>query len=385
MLFNFKYGTNTAPYLRFLGGIFGGGIGAGLGYKSVLNTVSNMTKMPQNRQLFSQSFIDNAVDQKIKKLPYTTDQLDEMYNQYVKEGIIPENYGDYYARDYFGVKPTTQFDENLWNELRSYYWGKNNHVDMDLDPFKNRSPFIPSYSPEGRRYVASQIKDVQDALSYAKQIKSKWKLTTEPNVNDLTNQYLSKDGVLDMYEMSKAIEKGWDFKIEPKLRFLPIDPNDATRNSTHMTLGYPVKTRLGISNFTPGAAAIHEHFHGRKLFNSNTNLINSESPFYGMDYSKVPLRWKQLLGSKTSNKHLFELAEGYSDLNATKYNMRNITDAAINPVTNYTYWDLIRYKLTPKGMTDRFIQQRGGWWKGWKQQLDALNEVYKNGGKLFKN
>jgi hypothetical protein len=80
-----------------------------------------MTKMPQNRTLFSQSFIDDAINQKIKKLPYTVDQLDEMYDQYVKEGIIPENYGDYYARDYFGVKPTTQIDEGLRDKLRSYY------------------------------------------------------------------------------------------------------------------------------------------------------------------------------------------------------------------------------------------------------------------------
>jgi hypothetical protein len=43
---------------------------------------------------------------------------------------------------------------------------------------------------------------------------------------------------------------------------------------------------------------------------------------------------------------------------------------------------LFRYKMTPTGMTDRFIMQRGGWWKGWKQQLDALNKVYRRGGKI---
>ena len=61
---------------------------------------------------------------------------------------------------------------------------------------------------------------------------------------------------------------------------------------------------------------------------------------------------------------------------------KGISDAALHSDKKYNYFDLLRYKLTPTGIGDRFIRQRGGWWKGWKQQLDALNEVYKNGGKL---
>ena len=64
------------------------------------------------------------------------------------------------------------------------------------------------------------------------------------------------------------------------------------------------------------------------------------------------------------------------------YDMGIGTKASFDPNIKYNYWDLFRYKMTPTGIHDRFIQQRGGWWGGWKQQLDALNTIYKNGGKL---
>jgi hypothetical protein len=67
-------------------------------------------------------------------------------------------------------------------------------------------------------------------------------------------------------------------------------PEDASRNLTTITLGYPVKAKFGKSTFTPGAAATHEYFHGRKLFNTGGGAISGESPLYGMDYSKVPQR-----------------------------------------------------------------------------------------------
>lgn len=66
--------------------------------------------------------------------------------------------------------------------------------------------------------------------------------------------------------------------------------------------------------------------------------------------------------SKKVNDHDFEFNEGYSDAMATRYNMFNkgISSAALDPTKRYTYLDLIRYKMTPTGMFDRFIRQRGG-------------------------
>jgi hypothetical protein len=34
--------------------------------------------------------------------------------------------------------------------------------------------------------------------------------------------------------------------------------------------------------------------------------------------------------------------------------------ASFDPNKKYNYFDLLRYKMTPTGMTDRFIIQRGG-------------------------
>ena len=154
---------------------------------------------------------------------------------------------------------------------------------------------------------------------------------------------------------------------------------------------------LDLSGTTLTSVAAHETAHGNRMFNTEANIdmftpvdkrmqILMESPQYTLNYQAVPERWKQLLKpSKYVNSHDIELSEGYSDLWGTRANMyeRGIgKKASFDPNKKYNYFDLLRYKMTPTGMTDRFIIQRGGWWKGWKQQLDALNEVYKNGGKL---
>lgn len=89
-----------------------------------------------------------------------------------------------------------------------------------------------------------------------------------------------------------------------------------------------------------------------------------ESPKYALNYQAVPERWKQLLKpSKYVNVHDIELSEGYSDLWGTRANMyeRGIgKKASFDPNKKYNYFDLLRYKMTPTGITDRFIIQRGG-------------------------
>lgn len=157
---------------------------------------------------------------------------------------------------------------------------------------------------------------------------------------------------------------------------------------------------LDLSGTTLTSVSAHEAAHGNRIFNTESNIdaftpvdrrvqIMMESPEYQLNYQAVPERWRQLLKpSKYVNSHDIELSEGYSDLWGTRANMyeRGIgKKASFDPNKKYNYFDLLRYKMTPTGMTDRFIIQRGGWWKGWKQQLDALNELYKNGGKLNDN
>jgi hypothetical protein len=88
-----------------------------------------------------------------------------------------------------------------------------------------------------------------------------------------------------------------------------------------------------------------------------------DSPYYGYDYSELPDRIKKLLTpTKKVDIHDIEYAEGYADLMGTKFNIydKGISSAALDPTKKYTYLDLIRYKMTPTGMFDRFIRQRGG-------------------------
>jgi hypothetical protein len=88
-----------------------------------------------------------------------------------------------------------------------------------------------------------------------------------------------------------------------------------------------------------------------------------DSPYYGYNYRKLPERTKKLLSpTKNVDEHDFEFAEGYADLTGTKFNMydKGISDAALHPDKKYNYFDLLRYKLTPTGIGDRFIRQRGG-------------------------
>lgn len=163
----------------------------------------------------------------------------------------------------------------------------------------------------------------------------------------------------------------------------------------------------GITIGTLTGVTGHETGHGNALFATRADLseigdtdwqlltdaqkdfitkINKESPYYHHNYDAVPERWKQLLtATRKVNPHDLEYAEGYADLWGSRANMYEMgigKKASFDPNKKYNYFDLLRYKMTPTGMTDRFIVQRGGWWKGWKQQLDALNEVYKNGGKI---
>lgn len=250
----------------------------------------------------------------------------------------------------------------------------------------------PGFSRKGRMEVVRQAREAEKGLSFVlKGITAK-----TPNYTD---QWI-------------GFRKNPDYYRPPKftMRIKDIDTslNDSETNTA--IIGVMPKRRFFRKLFrhgliyNTGETAAHEAGHSKSLFNTKgtkqhlipdfNNLTDNEkrtimselykdSPNYQIDYSSVPKRQKELLRTtKKVNDHDFELNEGYSDAWGTRYNMQNINDAALHPDKKYTYWDLIRYKLTPQGIGDRFIQQRGGWWKGWKQQLDALNEVYKQGGKL---
>lgn len=212
----------------------------------------------------------------------------------------------------------------------------------------------------------------------------------------------SIDYVSKSMQANNFLKKGLSNFSVPSFTFLAEDLWNSSSNHKKIELGFsPTKivkrfdpdTKQWFKTSLPETVA-HETAHSNTLFNTlgtrRIKRIKTESPEYGVDYIFIPKRWKKLLSPSTTkiNDHDFEFAEGYSDLWGTRKSMYDMgigIKASFDPNVKYNYWDLLRYKMTPAGMRDRFIKQRGGWWGGWKQQLDALNEIYKNGGKIEKH
>ena len=63
-----KYGTNTTPYLRFFGGMFGGGLGAGSMYRNTAHITSKLTNIKEN----GKNKIINRTESFERKVPVET-------------------------------------------------------------------------------------------------------------------------------------------------------------------------------------------------------------------------------------------------------------------------------------------------------------------------
>lgn len=217
-------------------------------------------------------------------------------------------------------------------------------------------PTYPEASPEVRRLVANRLMDADNAMNFTQRALKQRGFSVNPT------RYVAGE------DLASSYADNLDSEIWLGLK------DDATILSD------------GKSMITMSSAAAHEAGHFDPRFNTRAGELRADSPYYRNDYSGLSEDQRKLFRATTyDNLHDFELAEGASDAYATKANMAlsNITTGnSLDLDKKYTYWDLIKYKFTPQGMTDRFIKLRGGWWKGWKQQLDALNSL-KNGGKIY--
>lgn len=213
---------------------------------------------------------------------------------------------------------------------------------------------------------------------------------------------LMRDGMLNTklrLSPNKPLSQSQN-KIFPLLRLDQTVPSTTIIGfspTRHEFYRIPSTGEMHITNLANTVG--HEIAHNALLFNTHVDHLPKGirelhwKPMEGLNtytynkvYDYVPQRWKDLLTPVDGlSTHDLQLNEGFSDLWGTKtamYDMGIGKHASFDPTKKYNYFDLFKYKMTPTGMTDRFIRQRGGWWKGWKQQLDALNEIYKNGGKL---
>lgn len=320
--------------------------------------------------------------------------VENAYDRFVNDGIIESNADDWYGHDNLGV--LSDGDIRL--------------DDFELDFFRNMLS-----KPEANRYgfvdAAKNLGiDSHTSLDEFNNILNNAYRRSDPNYKHLNLLFnwdrsyrkprpfpAAKPAVVD--QVRQALD-GIRF-VRNNQKSSPAPPTKLTMKGNlfdsrsnnygdvnHVTIGFtPPRKHITVPKseyrLTIGGMAAHEAGHGNPLFNTyaSPGSVTPDSPYYGNDYSRVSNRIKQLLEptDMTIDNHDMEFTEGYSDLWGMKYNMRNIKG---NSDRKYNYLDLLRYKLTPVGRKDRFVMQRGGWWKGWKQQLDALNEVYKNGGKI---
>ena len=380
--------------------------------------------------------VDNIGDGSTRWNSVNNMDIDQTYQRYVRDGIVDEdevkratdyatpyqfdtddNLEDFiFFNDDLGLKNNENIQwlvDNLQGKTRAEANAFLKEISNEASPHygkyleaKDKSIMWGIYpsnhvSAAGKKAIVEQGRDVEKAIDFVeKGIHTRNPATRGSSPGATFVEQLKAN-------LTRYRKPNFKFDFTSPLTSSKYDP--ATRT---ITMGW---TPPGTSVYLPGEKAIldnrwvaaHEAAHANKIFNDPNygelaldDVYNSltdaekkeylkklrpDSPYYQNDYSKISQRHKDLLTpSKSVDDHDFEISEGYSDDWSTRDAMHNkgISSAALHPTKKYNYFDLFRYKMTPAGMTDRFIRQRGGWWRGWKQQLDALNEVYKSGGKL---
>lgn len=411
-------------------GAIGSGTVDALGLLSIVDLPFAVRAARQFQQLPKYKWVKDIGDDGLRWQSVNRMDIDNAYNSLVSRGIIDNN-----ADAIVGAKLgdtsdlKIMIDDNTANIIKStddYFWrhpaewdNADPSVKWFLNETGNKSPeqisdFINIHlNPTSPRYnsmkTALREFGIDDSFlrPYKSQIGRKAIVENSRAVEDALD-FVKKGHIV---KESTTPSGGYIFKYQsPKYK---IDPNRPLSGSMLdedvITMGWIKpgnRTLTSEGTFSVGQTAAHEGAHANLGYNSQPKWLTNtpdwnriteqekfrriveatpDSPKYHFSYSSVPESSKKLLTpTKSVNDHASELAEGFSDLWATKYGMHDlgISSAALDPVKKYNYLDLFRYKMTPTGMTDRFIMQRGGWWKGWKQQLDALNKVYRRGGKI---
>lgn len=156
-------------------------------------------------------------------------------------------------------------------------------------------------------------------------------------------------------------------------------------DTTYLNPDWSTSIEIGIAHENPSRVTAHELAHTRNLFNTRENVINKpeDSSYYGNNYDYIRNSHKKLLQANpdkngaTANDHDIELSERYSDLMATRMEMRNAGIAdGIN--RRYRNRDIKNYLQTDVGQQDRFLQYSSNI----RNVRKALNRIYNIGGIL---
>ena len=254
-----------------------------------------------------------------------------------------------------------------WNNTKQNYKQR-------LDGFRYVDPEIEvtnaPYSPNLMENMQKKI-DLFEWIDAAKKATEYWKskgsfksnveqfAPEDYNPTDLAQSYIFKGVETPRIVLDHTIPASKSFNSGNRAK-IGIKENDLPEWSKTFIIGHEIGHRNPVFN---------TRFKQPSTMTDNiATTIKKDSPYYGMDYSKLTPRQKSLLTAKKGvNEHDLEWNEGYSDLFGTK---TRLNELGYGKQGKFSKFDLLRYKLTKEGKNNRFLQQR----QGFKRQLDALNE-----------
>lgn len=310
-------------------------------------------------------------------------------SEFLNPGLIAGGFAGKSAADLLPIARKTSMPLEIWTpKMRgefSNFWRKgldaiqkwNNtkqNYKQQLEGFRYVDPEIEvtdaPYSPKLMENMQKKI-DLFEWIDAAKKAAAYWKskgsfksnieqfAPEDYNPTDLAQSYIFKSIETPRIVLDNTIPTSKSYNSGNRAK-IGIKENDLPEWSKTFIIGHEIGHRNPIFN---------TRFKQPSTMTDNIAMtIKKDSPYYGMDYSKLTPRQKSLLTAKKGvDEHDLEWNEGYSDLFGTK---TRLNELGYGKQSKFSKFDLLRYKLTKEGKNNRFLQQR----TGFKRQLDALNE-----------
>ena len=162
-----------------------------------------------------------------------------------------------------------------------------------------------------------------------------------------------------------------DFDNDKPSRYL-FRLNDVGSRASFIDEGNDIKLWNNIETVaSPLGVAAHEYAHLNPLYNTRTtNKVKTvDSPYYGMDYSSVPQRYKDILiGEGYTDDHDKELNENYSDLMGLRAELQKA--GIFDSFDGSIFDENLLQKVKDSGIKNRFLEYHTD-----QQIIDALNEI----------
>lgn len=302
----------------------------------------------------------------------------EEYNPYNIREYTPDNHADDIVDSAFN--DFNQYGGDSNEQLIPLYYNAYLNSNNDADRYSQLRNWTNIHAPIEFEKQADQLKnsvsqEITDSVNYIDQLYNSKRATRMMN---RANRYAQRKGASE--EML-----GFDQIDNIKLQSHDTGVKQSVNAGTIINPDWKTSINIGINHENPSRVTAHELSHTRNLFNTRgiDGIKSDDSPYYGNDYQYIKNRYKKWLtpvpdkNGEIANNHDLELSERYSDLMATRMEMKN-AEIADGLSRRYTNRDIKNYMGTEVGQQDRFLQYANNI----RHIRKALNRVYKEGGLL---